>query len=84
MITPGLSFALAVSNNIPNQMAAHVNISSASSNDKNQTNENISMEAIKAIQNQNEGSTFLHAIMEIKKIFTLFPNLLSEMEKSFN
>ncbi|GFQ99919.1 hypothetical protein TNCT_235071 [Trichonephila clavata] len=82
MITTGLSFAQAVSNNIPKQMAARVNVSSASPNDKNQSKDNISMEAINAIQNQNENFTFLHAIMEIKTIFTLFPNLLSEMWKS--
>ncbi|GFR13238.1 uncharacterized protein TNCT_115611 [Trichonephila clavata] len=71
-ITSNLRFAQAVSNNIPNQMAARVNDSSASSNDNNQNKDKIPTEAIKAIQKKKDNFTFLHAIMEIKTIYLHF------------
>ncbi|GFX16884.1 probable RNA-directed DNA polymerase from transposon X-element [Trichonephila clavipes] len=91
LIIPGLSFAQVLNPNKSQQMAARGNASSASNqnNDNSQTknndrNETINKETINAIQNDSNEFGFLQAILEMQKIFTLFPSLLSEMKKSYN
>ncbi|GFS32502.1 hypothetical protein TNIN_356541 [Trichonephila inaurata madagascariensis] len=83
-ITPGLSFAQAIHGKNPQQMAARGNDSSASKNDYNNNNNNkgINLEAINATNGQEGDFSFLQALFEMKKIFDLFPTLISEMKKS--
>ncbi|GFQ94852.1 hypothetical protein TNCT_264201 [Trichonephila clavata] len=57
---------------------------STSNNSKPSQKESLPQEIINSTQNNSTEFTFLQAIMEIKKIFDLFPTLLKEMEKSAN
>ncbi|GFY40408.1 hypothetical protein TNIN_63111 [Trichonephila inaurata madagascariensis] len=66
------------------QMAARGNASSASENLLNNNKATLNLEALNANQNDSSEFGFLQAILEIQKIFTLFPSLLSEMKKSFS
>ncbi|GFQ75148.1 hypothetical protein TNCT_140301 [Trichonephila clavata] len=84
LIVPGLSFAQITNSETQQQMAACAGAPSASNTLLNNQKENISAEIAHITQNKNSDFTFLHAIMEIKKIFDLFPALLNEMEKSAN
>ncbi|GFY61815.1 hypothetical protein TNIN_260971 [Trichonephila inaurata madagascariensis] len=85
MITkPGLSYSQALNPNKSHQMAPRGNISSAADNKNNSNNDTINLEALNANQNNSSEFGFLQAILEMQKIFTLFPSLLSEMQKSFN
>ncbi|GFY42734.1 hypothetical protein TNIN_6961 [Trichonephila inaurata madagascariensis] len=63
-------------------MAAQGNASSASNQSKSNKNVTENTEAINAIQNENSEFGYLQALLEIQKIFSLFPSLLSEMKKS--
>ncbi|GFU02364.1 hypothetical protein TNCV_1238591 [Trichonephila clavipes] len=87
-IIPGLSFAQALNPNKSQQMATRGNASSASNQNKensqtknNDKNETLNKETINAIQNDSNEFGFLQAILEMQKIFPLFPSLLSEMKK---
>ncbi|GFR12537.1 uncharacterized protein TNCT_532421 [Trichonephila clavata] len=83
-IKPGLSFAQAV-NPIPqHQMAARGNDTSASSIPTPKNNDSNKEAANTANPNNNEEFGILHAIMELQNIFNLFPDLLTQMHKSFN
>ncbi|GFR07936.1 hypothetical protein TNCT_210141 [Trichonephila clavata] len=65
-------------------MAAHRIDPSTSTTNSNTQKDNTSPVLDNLTQNQNSDFTFLQAIMEMKKIFTLFSALLTEMEKSTN
>ncbi|GFW16769.1 uncharacterized protein TNCV_1640051 [Trichonephila clavipes] len=83
-VIPGISYAQILNPNKIQQMAAPRNASSASNKTENSKNENINLEALNATQSESNEFGFLQAILEIQKIFNLFPSLLSEMKKSFN
>ncbi|GFY56092.1 hypothetical protein TNIN_210251 [Trichonephila inaurata madagascariensis] len=84
LVIPGLTFAQVSNPNKSQQMAAQRNASSASNQNqtKNNKNETDNKEAINAILNDNSELGYLQALLEIQKIFSLFPSLLSEMKKS--
>ncbi|GFY70982.1 uncharacterized protein TNIN_221811 [Trichonephila inaurata madagascariensis] len=84
MVKPGLSYSQALNPNKRHQMAPRGNASSAPENKKINNNEPINLEALDANPNNTSDFSFLQAIIEMKKIFSLFPTLLSEMQKSFN
>ncbi|GFW16117.1 nucleic-acid-binding protein from transposon X-element [Trichonephila clavipes] len=83
-VIPGISYAQILNPNSKQQMAAPGNASSASNITENNKNEQINLEALNATQSETDEFGFLQAILEMQKIFTLFPSLLSEMKKSFN
>ncbi|GFY46740.1 putative RNA-directed DNA polymerase from transposon X-element [Trichonephila inaurata madagascariensis] len=65
-------------------MAAQGSASLASNQTKNSNKAPENTEAINAIQSENSEFGYLQALLEIQKIFSLFPSLLSEMKKSHN
>ncbi|GFY64251.1 hypothetical protein TNIN_149021 [Trichonephila inaurata madagascariensis] len=82
-IIPGLSFAQAIAGKNPQQRAARGNESSTSNTDNNcNKNNRLNIEALNAPNSQDGDFSFLQALFETKKIFDLFPNLISEMKKS--
>ncbi|GFX13812.1 hypothetical protein TNCV_3421241 [Trichonephila clavipes] len=83
-VIPGVSYSQALNPDKSHQMAAPGKTSLASEKNENNKNNNINTEALYAIQNESSEFGFLQAILEMQKIFTLFPSLLSEMKKSFN
>ncbi|GFR09653.1 hypothetical protein TNCT_65091 [Trichonephila clavata] len=84
LIVPGLRFAQVASSKNQQQMAACGSDPSTSNTIKTSQKESLPQEITNSTQNEKSEFTFLQAIMEIKKIFDLFPTLLKEMEKSFN
>ncbi|GFQ81862.1 hypothetical protein TNCT_358501 [Trichonephila clavata] len=84
LIVPGLSFAQVACSKNQQQMAARGSDPSTSNNFKTSQKESLPQEIINSTQNNSTEFTFLQAIMEIKKIFDLFPTLLKEMKKSAN
>ncbi|GFY77427.1 hypothetical protein TNIN_141661 [Trichonephila inaurata madagascariensis] len=84
MVIPGFSFAQVSNPNKSQQMAAQGSASLASNQTKNSNKAPENTEAINAIQNENSEFGYLQALLEIQKIFSLFPSLLSEMKKSHN
>ncbi|GFU02606.1 uncharacterized protein TNCV_3755211 [Trichonephila clavipes] len=83
-VVPGVSYSQALNPDKSQQMAAPGKTSSASESNVNIKNISINTEALNAIQNDSSDFGFLQAILEMQKIFTLFPSLLREMKKSFN
>ncbi|GFT46854.1 nucleic-acid-binding protein from transposon X-element [Trichonephila clavipes] len=83
-VVPGVSYSQALNPDKSQQMAAPGKTSSASESNVNSKNISINTEALNAIQNDSSDFGFLQAILEMQKIFTLFPSLLSKMKKSFN
>ncbi|GFY21905.1 hypothetical protein TNCV_3295491 [Trichonephila clavipes] len=83
-VLPGISYAQILNPNKSQQMAAPGNASSASNKTENSKNENVNLEALNASQSESNEFGFLQAILEMQKIFSLFPSLLSEMKKSFS
>ncbi|GFY66240.1 uncharacterized protein TNIN_287851 [Trichonephila inaurata madagascariensis] len=81
-VIPGLTFAQVSNPNKSQQMAAQGSASSASNQTKNSNKAPENTEAINAIQSENSEFGYLQALLEIQKIFSLFPSLLSEMKKS--
>ncbi|GFQ69704.1 uncharacterized protein TNCT_140411 [Trichonephila clavata] len=88
LTVPGFSFAQAATPKESHQMAPRGNVPSASATTQNlnlnANNNNLNPENINANQSNNGEFGFLQAILEIQNIFKLFPDLLSEMKKSFN
>ncbi|GFQ95980.1 hypothetical protein TNCT_559011 [Trichonephila clavata] len=82
LITPGLSYAQVLNSNNKQQMAAYGIDPSTSTTNVNTQKDNTSPVLDNLTQNQNSEFTFMQAIMEMKKIFSLFPALFTEMEKS--
>ncbi|GFY27893.1 uncharacterized protein TNCV_243571 [Trichonephila clavipes] len=82
-VITAISYAQVLNPNKNRQMAAPGNTSSASNKLENNKNEAINLEALNATQSESNEFGFLQAILEIQKIFTLFPSLLSEMKKIF-
>ncbi|GFY75498.1 hypothetical protein TNIN_111101 [Trichonephila inaurata madagascariensis] len=78
----GRSFAQAIIGKNSQQRAARGNESSTSNSDNNSKNNGLNLEALNATNSQDGDFSFLQAIFEMKKIFDLFPNLISEMKKS--
>ncbi|GFU02368.1 probable RNA-directed DNA polymerase from transposon X-element [Trichonephila clavipes] len=83
-VIPGVSYSQALNPDKSHQMAAPGKTSSASVKFENNKNDNINTEALNAIRNESSEFGFLQAILEMRKIFTLFPSLFSEMKKSFD
>ncbi|GFT45292.1 hypothetical protein TNCV_2452201 [Trichonephila clavipes] len=81
-ITPGLSFAQVTSGHNSQQRAARGSDSSTSNSDNKNKNKSFNSETLNHINCQGGDFSFLEAIFEMKKIFDLFPNLISEMKKS--
>ncbi|GFW42985.1 RNA-directed DNA polymerase from mobile element jockey [Trichonephila clavipes] len=81
-ITPGLSFAQVTSGQNSQQRAARGSDSSTSNSDNKNKNKSFNSETLSHINCQGGDFSFLEAIFEMKKIFDLFPNLISEMKKS--
>ncbi|GFU22717.1 nucleic-acid-binding protein from transposon X-element [Trichonephila clavipes] len=81
-ITPGLSFAQVTSGQNSQQRAARGNDSSTSNSDNKNKNKSFNSETLNHINCQCGDFSFLEAIFEMRKIFDLFPNLISEMKKS--
>ncbi|GFX48474.1 uncharacterized protein TNCV_583741 [Trichonephila clavipes] len=81
-ITPGLSFAQVTSGQNSQQRAARGSDSSTSNSDSKNKNKSFNSETLNHIYCQGGDFSFLEAIFEMKKIFDLFPNLISEMKKS--
>ncbi|GFX03215.1 probable RNA-directed DNA polymerase from transposon X-element [Trichonephila clavipes] len=82
LITPGLSFAQVTSGQNSQQRAARGSDSSTSNSDNKNKNKSFNSETLNHINCQGGDFSFLEAIFEMKKIFDLFPNLISEMKKS--
>ncbi|GFT51103.1 putative RNA-directed DNA polymerase from transposon BS [Trichonephila clavipes] len=80
-ITPGLSFAQVTSGQNSQQRAARGS-DSTTSNSENKKNKSFNSETLNHINCQGGDFSFLKTIFEMKKIFDLFPNLISEMKKS--
>ncbi|GFU38171.1 uncharacterized protein TNCV_4328631 [Trichonephila clavipes] len=76
-VKPGITYAQILNLEKAQQMAARGNASSASNKTENSKNDNINMEALNAIQTDSNEFGFLQAILEMQKIFSLFPSLLS-------
>ncbi|GFX75396.1 uncharacterized protein TNCV_1724101 [Trichonephila clavipes] len=72
-VIPGISYAQILNPNSKQQMAAPGNASSASNKTENNKNEQVNLEALNAAQSETGEFGFLQAILEIQKIFTLFP-----------
>ncbi|GFS73355.1 uncharacterized protein TNCV_4712271 [Trichonephila clavipes] len=83
-ITPGLIFAQVTNGINPQQRAARGNESSTSNSDNKNKNKGFNSETLNSTNCQVGDFSFLQAIFEMKKIFDLFPNLISEMKKSSN
>ncbi|GFR15834.1 uncharacterized protein TNCT_321911 [Trichonephila clavata] len=83
LIIPGLSYAKVTTGKENHQLAARESTSSASENNQSTPKINPNPEALNATQNNTEEFGYLQALFEIKKIFELFPGLLSEMKKSY-
>ncbi|GFW07223.1 hypothetical protein TNCV_3694161 [Trichonephila clavipes] len=83
-ITTGLSFAQVTNGINPQQRAARGNDSSTSNSDNKNKNKGFNSETLNPTNCQGGDFSFLEAIFEMKKIFDLFPNLISEMKKSSN
>ncbi|GFS91130.1 uncharacterized protein TNCV_2214751 [Trichonephila clavipes] len=83
-VITGISYAQILNPNSKQQMAAPRSTSSTSNKPESNKNEQINLQAFNATQSETGEFGFLQAILEIQKIFTLFPSLLSEMKKSFN
>ncbi|GFU36915.1 hypothetical protein TNCV_2670911 [Trichonephila clavipes] len=83
-VTPDISYSQALNPNKSHQMAARGNTSSVSDKQENSKNEAVNKETLNAIRNESSEFGFLQAILEMQKIFTLFPSLLSELKKSFS
>ncbi|GFW51198.1 uncharacterized protein TNCV_3594801 [Trichonephila clavipes] len=83
-VIPGVSYSQALNPDKSHQMAAPGKTSSASVKFENNKNDNKKTEALNAIRNESSEFGFLQAILEMRKIFTLFPSLFSEMKKSFD
>ncbi|GFW56099.1 probable RNA-directed DNA polymerase from transposon X-element [Trichonephila clavipes] len=81
-ITPGLSFAQVTSGQNSQQRAARGSDSSTSNSENKNKNKSFNSETLNHINCQGGDFSFLEAIFEMKKIFDLFPNLISEMKKS--
>ncbi|GFU08518.1 hypothetical protein TNCV_2495841 [Trichonephila clavipes] len=64
------------------QMSARGFASSASEKSKNSKNSSSNKETFNVPQNASKDFGYFQAIIEMQKIFTLFPSLLTEMEKS--
>ncbi|GFW21083.1 uncharacterized protein TNCV_2703231 [Trichonephila clavipes] len=82
-VIPGISYAQILNPNSKQQMAAPGNTSSASNKTENNKNEQINLEALNAAQSETGEFGFLQAILEIQKIFTLFPSLLKQLNLKF-
>ncbi|GFW86180.1 nucleic-acid-binding protein from transposon X-element [Trichonephila clavipes] len=83
-ITPGLSFAQVTSGRNSQQRAARGSDSSTSNAENKNKNKSFNSETLNHINCQGGDFSFLQAIFEMKKIFDLFPDLISEMKKSSN
>ncbi|GFY34143.1 probable RNA-directed DNA polymerase from transposon X-element [Trichonephila clavipes] len=75
-VKTGKTYAQILNPEKAQQMAAPGNASSASKNTENNKNENINLEALNATQSDSNEFGFLQAILEMQKIFSLFPSLL--------
>ncbi|GFS67374.1 hypothetical protein TNCV_2903131 [Trichonephila clavipes] len=81
-ITPGLSFAQVTNGTNSQKRAARGNDPSTSNPDNKNKNKGLNSETLNPTNCQGGDFSFLQAIFEMKKIFDLFPNLISEMKKS--
>ncbi|GFY10705.1 hypothetical protein TNCV_2195261 [Trichonephila clavipes] len=81
-ITPGLLYSQVLNSNSRHQMSAPGFASSASDIPENRKNNECNKETHNVSQNDSGEFGLLQAINEMQRIFTLFPSLLSEMEKS--
>ncbi|GFX01354.1 uncharacterized protein TNCV_4735951 [Trichonephila clavipes] len=66
----------------PRRRAARGSDSSTSNSENKNKNKSFNSETLNHINCQGGDFSFLEAIFEMKKIFDLFPNLISEMKKS--
>ncbi|GFW97353.1 uncharacterized protein TNCV_3091911 [Trichonephila clavipes] len=81
-ITPGLLYSQVLNSNSTHQMSARGFASSASDIPENRKNNEHNKETHNVSQNDSGEFGLLQAINEMQRIFTLFPSLLTEMEKS--
>ncbi|GFT59814.1 hypothetical protein TNCV_2496431 [Trichonephila clavipes] len=81
-VTPGLLYSQVLNSDSKHQMSAPGLASSASEKSKNSKNSSSYKETLNVPQNASNDFGYLQAIIEMQKIFTLFPDLLTEMEKS--
>ncbi|GFU70421.1 uncharacterized protein TNCV_3442381 [Trichonephila clavipes] len=81
-VTPGLLYSQVLSSNSKHQMSALGFASSASDITENSKNNAPNKETYNVSQNVTGEFGLFQAINEMQTIFTLFPSLLTEMEKS--
>ncbi|GFX89455.1 hypothetical protein TNCV_4774861 [Trichonephila clavipes] len=81
-VTPGLLYSQVLNSDSKHQMSAPGLASSASEKSKNSKNSSSYKETLNVPQNASNDFGYFQAIIEMQKIFSLFPDLLTEMEKS--
>ncbi|GFT65206.1 uncharacterized protein TNCV_2816111 [Trichonephila clavipes] len=81
-VTPGLLYSQVLNSNSKHQMSAPGFASSASEKSENIRNNSSNKETLNVPQNASNDFGYFQAIIEMQKIFILFPSLLTEMEKS--
>ncbi|GFV59468.1 hypothetical protein TNCV_4921591 [Trichonephila clavipes] len=81
-VIPGLLYSQVLNSNSKHQMSAPGSATSASDFTANTKNKAFNKETLNVSQNVPGEFGLLQAIKEMQTIFTLFPSLLSEMEKS--
>ncbi|GFW97350.1 uncharacterized protein TNCV_3091881 [Trichonephila clavipes] len=81
-VIPGLLYSQVLNSNFKHQMSAPGFAPSASDSTENSKNNALNKETLNVSQNVPGEFGLFQAINEMQTIFTLFPSLLSEMEKS--
>ncbi|GFS85380.1 hypothetical protein TNCV_4884861 [Trichonephila clavipes] len=81
-VTPGILYTQVLNSNSNHQMSAPGFASSASEKIENNKNNSFNKETLNVPQTDSSDFGYFQAIMEMQKIFTLFPSLLTEMEIS--